>query len=751
MPQKKRGVGDAVATDGGDAADPVAPKRQRVSLACDACRAAREKCDGVSPRCGTCISQSRSCSYTPASKKRGVQTGYLRTVELSLAWLLFEQAPENEEALHQLLTCDGSILHKKSKAADRLHRKWTKSRISKSISCLLSGASPHSQSRTDTSEADSDIERDEQGPPISDFNETAGYENSPIALRPRGYAARLPPANLKLPGAWRKLLDIYFSYTHCYFPITDRTQVFEAAMEYPSEGISSHSYQVEVPPRHAELWAVLSLAAFQDSSSASPSSGDLSAKAIYSIARSLIPSEETKLETPHLRSLLLHSLVLIGQGAELSAWMLVGTATRLALHLRVTGGLFVDGPRQGESASRSGILALASCFILDTLTSACLGQPTSLRDDLEDVHRIVASLGESAEGEAWTPAPGFGPAFEQRPVSQTAFVQPFKTFRQLLRFSRVLSANLNAPNESNLFDSATAPGDLVQSLDSEYSFCNSLVFGGSTPSLPSAFLLQTVFLATTTRLIPVYRASLLSSLMEVVDSCVSAFGACGTPPIIVGLLGIVQRCGYTSKMHEAEQSKWRSVVNSLRQVWKLEDVAQSVPSYGTAHPILTDQQTGAALPAYGHGAVYDAGNVQRELLGSRPYIQPVAPPERPHHQTTVHSGPRCILPEAHGESSESHGIPIGPPGRNPISTRTVPLDNSGTSFQQSGVNGPVASVLFHAGNNVAHNPVDYDAILEELGSIDGPEGLDMDPQFMANLGFVPGCDLAEIFQGDFGV
>jgi hypothetical protein len=47
--------------------------------------------------------------------------------------------------------------------------------------------------------------------------------------------------------------------------------------------------------------------------------------------------------------------------------------------------------------------------------------------------------------------------------------------------------------------------------------------------------------------------------------------------------------------------------------------------------------------------------------------------------------------------------------------------------------------------------IDYDAILEELGSIDANDGLDMDPQFMTNLGFAPGCDLGEMFQGDFGV
>gem|GEM_PF-6020062 len=43
-----------------------------------------------------------------------------------------------------------------------------------------------------------------------------------------------------------------------------------------------------------------------------------------------------------------------------------------------------------------------------------------------------------------------------------------------------------------------------------------------------------------------------------------------------------------------------------------------------------------------------------------------------------------------------------------------------------------------------------DAILDELGTIDYTDGIGMDPQFMVNLGFAPGCDLGEMFQGDFG-
>merc|ERR1712025_553920 len=100
---------------------------------------------------------------------------------------------------------------------------------------------------------------------------------------------------------------------------------------------------MDVAPSYAELWAVLSLASFQDTTSSNPMQGSMSPKQIYATARGLIPSEERQFELPHLRALLLHSLVLIGQGADLAAWMLVGTATRLAMFLRGTGALYSDG------------------------------------------------------------------------------------------------------------------------------------------------------------------------------------------------------------------------------------------------------------------------------------------------------------------------------------------------------------------------------------------------------------------------
>jgi hypothetical protein len=95
----KRGRGTSPAPNGTDS---TPAKRSRVSRACDQCRASREKCDGVKPVCHTCESQKRSCTYDEPPKKRGIQPNYIRTLELTLAWL-FQTVPETQAALSRSL------------------------------------------------------------------------------------------------------------------------------------------------------------------------------------------------------------------------------------------------------------------------------------------------------------------------------------------------------------------------------------------------------------------------------------------------------------------------------------------------------------------------------------------------------------------------------------------------------------------------------------------------------------------------
>jgi hypothetical protein len=45
---------------------------------------------------------------------------------------------------------------------------------------------------------------------------------------------------------------------------------------------------------------------------------------------------------------------------------------------------------------------------------------------------------------------------------------------------------------------------------------------------------------------------------------------------------------------------------------------------------------------------------------------------------------------------------------------------------------------------------DFDALLDDLASIECGDAVDVDAQFMANLGFAPGCDITEILTRGFG-
>lgn len=46
-------------------------KRKRVSIACATCRAHKIRCDGVRPRCGTCLRRRESCVYEDDSIQHG--------------------------------------------------------------------------------------------------------------------------------------------------------------------------------------------------------------------------------------------------------------------------------------------------------------------------------------------------------------------------------------------------------------------------------------------------------------------------------------------------------------------------------------------------------------------------------------------------------------------------------------------------------------------------------------------------------
>ena len=104
------------------------PKRQRVSRACDSCRSKKDKCDGVQPVCSTCASLCRPCTYKANPKKRGLPTGYIRTLEL-LWGLVFCKIQGSEEVVRALLRAANIPSHlatmgKEAEGSDTLLSSW---------------------------------------------------------------------------------------------------------------------------------------------------------------------------------------------------------------------------------------------------------------------------------------------------------------------------------------------------------------------------------------------------------------------------------------------------------------------------------------------------------------------------------------------------------------------------------------------------------------------------------------------------
>jgi hypothetical protein len=729
-----------------------------VSLACDACRASREKCDGGQPQCETCVSQNRVCSYTPASKKRGIQTGYLRAIEISLAWI-FDQLPESEDVLHRLLTQrDGArgarMMWKDDKVAHRLQKRWTESRINKELGRLLSSSG---SSRTDTSVEGSDTEGDvgEESPPMLSSNppfyprpwrkvrreDNAMPSSYDMLESNKAYSSPMP---LKLPANWQYLLDIYFTYTDCWLPILDRNTITTTALSYPAAGIdfdARGNTVYQLPSSHAQLWAAMAVATPQKFASSNHTNEAMSTPGnVFSTARNLLPSEAEQFELPHISALLLHSLVLLGQGRGFAAWLLIGNAVRLALHLQRAGETNSTRPDY-DSLQTPESRVMAACGVLDTFVSSSLGQPSHMNPASRATFRTTMVPESPSPMRQWTPIPGIGPSSDTlgRPSEASGpSWQPLHILEQLYKFSRILGAKMEAESHERSAFKSPSPDDLVRCLDAQYSFCKTLVFGESTPRIPSAFLLQAAFLAITIELVPAPRASILSSFIETIDSCISNFGACGTPPILVTLLEIVSRQGRINKLHDLERSKFISTSALLKFVWQhdlREDLRASDCQHSSEPGSLTSYQpmgqTSSTLPTTlpGYGQRMSGTAYSGELQSS----------SREHELSrTEHAIQQPLSTyDGCGSNIAPHIKPAaGPPVHAVV--QNMPFQPA------TAMRGHAPAVMR---NLVPSNPhIDFETILEELGSIDYTDSVDGDPQFMANLGFAPGCDVGEMLQ-----
>ncbi|ETS73136.1 hypothetical protein PFICI_15081 [Pestalotiopsis fici W106-1] len=754
----------------------TAPKRQRVSRACDQCRAAREKCDGIHPLCFPCASQNRKCTWEEPKKKRGVQTGYIRTLELSLGWI-FDKIPGSEEALHGLLTHEGGqgrdlLVGKDTIAGNRLHRRWRKSMVQQEIDRVLSGSTASSAKSAKTSPAvdESESSADEAELPLKEETSSAAnpapimaipesMESMTAALHPDRLVSNGPPElpagladlpirqrqlaqyasnTFKLPSNCWRLLDIYFSYTHCWFPILEKGMIHKACWSYPGEGLDMTKEELFQSGLHAELWAALAIAAYQDDASHSGQAhgdrleGRLQPDEIYNAARRLIPSEDRDFDARHVNAILLLALVDIGRRKYMAAWILVGLATRVALALNLPARPAGDGYRRLYHT-------YMACFMLDSLIASLLEKPPHLRPS--DIDSSVPSgEDEPDEWDIWMPCQGFGTT--QHSSSPRSPAHSMSSFAALFGVHRVYCTVLSDTkihvDRNELY--MTEMRKALNGNQTRRPLVDYITNGGIPPyQVPSIYLLRLAFVCFTVQA-QSYSEPLMSAALQCIEELLLLFGS-AVPPLFGLYMELLGRQCNPEALRGDTRDRWKKAQASVDSIWA------SSGNDNQPFPMVQSHEQPAHL-SHGQSDVIYPCPPNTNIPG---VVQQV------HTTSPRHTDPRVdpaslIRSEVYHEASLSAMANFST-----MSRPTQPLDlvdhpNSTTTavggrFDLSDI--PPQGFHGHGRPSFSSAAFDYDTILDDIASLDRSDRMQSDPQFMANLGFAPGSDLAELLAHDF--
>lgn len=403
--------------------------RKRVSQACDQCRSRKDKCDGKKPACSTCTAHGRTCSYNTNVKKRGLPEGYVRGLE-KLWGLAIRDVRGVEDNVLLALTGDGqndAFLDdwNDEGASDSVVEVWRKSKISKELERLLSNPEPTPESRkrklvdsasqaengnylgaTPSQSGYSDKRLDiypndsfsQAQEPSRTYDDRSGSPGKDVSFLSPSYEQGYPSKRSalssmgcpNLPSEVWNLTEIYFSYTHPWFPIIDKHEILQSTYRY----LRKASY---FPPptagcgSQAVLWAVMAYAKFQDRVVNNIRHGQRpvvdtgwTAERMYDNARNLIPDEEGVFELGHVQALLILALTNMGNGHLSRAWLLIGHAARVAIDIGL--GRPSDDILMALKAPSRAKHVFLGCFVLDTIIASRLGHRPHLRT--EDVEQV---------------------------------------------------------------------------------------------------------------------------------------------------------------------------------------------------------------------------------------------------------------------------------------------------------------------------------------------------------------------------
>ncbi|KAI8942409.1 hypothetical protein NX059_000483 [Plenodomus lindquistii] len=696
-------------------------KRFRVSRACDQCRTAREKCDGNQPICEPCIEAKRGCTYTSNPKKRGLQPGYIRSLEMTLAYI-FQHNSDIETLVNNQLAEENTILLAKgTKESNRLHKSWTKSKFCRGITRTLAGEqagssdekapSEDEDSEVDTEDAsllrmDPDARAGAQQPPwtqgsgysLDAQNSASVWDGNPSVARPLISSSELVP----LPTDCWKLLDAYSTYTQCWLPISEKLDVLKLSYSYPEEGLPLSPIIADAG-NHAEMWSIFALGSTQDHLSASEGRAlneAASTHHFYSVAKRLLPDELGKFELSHVKALLNLAVLNIGKSRFEAAWQLVGAASRIFLALDQSTDL--SDPRRKN--------VLASCFLLDSLLSLHLDRrPYLNRSDIAISGKIEEDGME--EWQPWNGTLKHGVTGQSRTPTLA-----LSSFNSLLEVVDILSGTTRQSTARNYLHEMIGRLEVWKtSLPSKLDYIRS--DSAAYPMTPPAVLLQLTYLTTVFALVP--SLAWLQRIVTLLSTLGSELGFTRLPPIILCLLKSIKRCSTNVEIDRTTHIQLHNVFTDIDRAFA--DVTGDTRSNASALQCtspgvtqLRSQELNQISPGSVPSRVGDHLAL-RYQQGSSSLLDDLLPDMNPNH----HGGTMDNIP------SRSLAHPFDPSALE--SSALDPLDSYNA---------------FMAG--------DLESFFDDLASIHGAKKLQNQPQFMQNLGYSSEVSMADLLATDPG-
>lgn len=401
---------------------------KRISRACDTCRLKKNRCDGAQPTCSQCAAGGVKCMYGAQVRKRGLPTGYVRVLEALWA-ITLKLVPNSEATALTLLKSvfvrydeeENRILESDHITSDEPLRKiWAQSQLRKRIDQMVGQFENGTESSFHRHHHDSLLKSsmssldDRTVMPFApwcvgtdssvigkrgslaskgiNFDESVHKQqedsqrsiswqhatpkiHSVDGLSVSGEEHPFPVAMIRpqytIPDTMWTLIDTYFGYTHCWFPIVQKHTVMKIA--------SSLQDDIEGDPGEIALvFAVMAVGSSHDN----PVHGDMDesdAQVQYQVAlRSISCQKFDSCALTIAQVFLLLSIVDMARGRWEAASNLVGRATRIML-------LWEDSKHEPlGTPSGNGLVALSKrvtlgCFILDTIASAHLRALPHLR------------------------------------------------------------------------------------------------------------------------------------------------------------------------------------------------------------------------------------------------------------------------------------------------------------------------------------------------------------------------------------